>query len=165
MAAQDQIEIINSQGDIRFHPLSGGGITNIGRHPDNDIIIDSPVVAPFHAILDHQNKPYRLVALTAANPIKVSGQVLQPNSPYVLHNWDTIELDGHSLVLMEGSGGSAPMLAPTLTPAPPPTPIPPIAPPAGGAAPQTPAGDPFSHLPDLEEPERLLAAPAENRSD
>lgn len=172
MASQDQIEIINSHGEIRFHTLGGSGITNIGRHPDNDIVIESPVVAPFHAVLDHQQKPFRLVALNnSAGPIKVSGQVLQPNSPFILHNWDTIELDGHSLVVMESgaaSGGQAPVIAP----APLPVPIPPVEPPVSGVGPvagsaslAAGAGDIPSDIPDLDELDRLLSSLPEDRSD
>jgi hypothetical protein len=160
MAASDQLEIINSQGEIRFHDLSGPGITNIGRHPDNDIVIPSPVVAPFHAILDHQQKPYRIVALNSQGVIKVSGQLLEANKPRDLHNWDTIELDGHSLILMEG-GPAMGAPAPAITPAPLPTPAPILG--AGGPA----AGGlvSASDIPDLDELDRLLSALPEDHSD
>src|SRR3972149_9451418 len=118
MSAQDQLEIINAQGDVRFYSLNtGAGITNIGRHPDNDIVIESPEVAPFHAVLDHQQKPYRIVALSSESRIKVSGQILQPNAPRELHNWDTIELDGYSIILLE-SGAAVPGAAPSIAPSP-----------------------------------------------
>jgi len=159
MSAQDQLEIINAQGDIRFHPLTSGGITNIGRHPDNDIVIESPDVAPFHAVLDHQHKPYRLIALTDGR-IKVSGQLLQPNSPHELRNWDTIELNGHSFVLLEGGAAGA-VSAPTLAPAPLPTPIPPIP----GEVALAPGGDIPAGLSELEAIEQLLASIPEDRVD
>jgi pSer/pThr/pTyr-binding forkhead associated (FHA) protein len=58
MPAQDQLEIITPSGDIRFYDLDPRqGIANIGRHPDNDIVIDSLHVAPFHAVLDYSQKP------------------------------------------------------------------------------------------------------------
>jgi len=169
MASQDQIEIINSHGEIRFHTLNGSGITNIGRHPDNDIVIESPVVAPFHAVLDHQQKPFRLVALNnSAGPIKVSGQILQPNAPHILHNWDTIELDGHSLVLME-SGAASGAPAPIIAAAPLPIPIPAIDPVGMPVEPiiaaGSPSGDIPSDFPDLDELDRLLATLPEDRSD
>jgi hypothetical protein len=168
MAAQDQLEIINSHGEIRFHILNGSGITNIGRHPDNDIVVDSPVVAPFHAVLDHQHKPYRLIALNSEGAIKVSGQLLQPNIPKELRNWDTIELDGHSLILMEGGAASG-QAAPSIAPAPLPVPIPPIAPATVAAPPSSPSstldsGIP-SDFPDLDELDRLLSSLPEDRSD
>lgn len=162
MAAHDQLEIINAQGEIRFHSLNGNGITNIGRHPDNDIVVDSPVVAPFHAVLDHQQKPYRLIALNVDGAIKVSGQLLQPNTPKELRNWDTIELDGHSLILMEGGAASA-AAAPSIVPTPFPIPIPPLAP-AGPTSPTSDSSIP-NNFPDLDELDRLLSSLPEDRSD
>ncbi len=163
MPSHDQLEIIDARGEIRFHPLtSGSGITNIGRHPDNDIVIDSPDVAPFHAILDHQHKPYRLIALHPDSKIKVSGQVLQPNTPKELHNWDTVELDGCSIILMEG-GAPGVIAAPSITPAPLPTPLP--------AIPQTDAmrdaqiAPVSTDFPDLDALDQLLASIPEDRVD
>ena len=171
MATQDHLEIINSRGEIKFHSLdTGRGITNIGRHPDNDIVLDSPEVAPFHAILDHQQRPYRLIALSPDSKVKVSGQLLQPNTPKELQNWDTIELDGCSIVLMEtGAPVGAP--APTIMPAPLPTPIPPFPArrdsPASTplAAPAMPAPDLPSDLDEMVMLDKLLEMIPEDRSD
>ena len=58
MATQDKLEIIRPNGEIEFYELEPGGITNIGRHPENDIVITSPGIAPFHAVIEHR----RLVA-------------------------------------------------------------------------------------------------------
>jgi len=114
MAAHDQLELIAPSGEITFYDLDPSkGITNIGRHPENDIVIDSSTVAPFHAVLDHRQRPYQLVVVTQDNPTTVGGEPVQPNVPHVLHTWDTIELNGHSLVLVEGGGISrAPAAAP-----------------------------------------------------
>src|SRR5258708_30238745 len=107
MPAYDQLELIAPSGEIKFYDLDPGkGITNIGRHPENDIVIDNPAVAPFHAVLDHRQRPYQLVVVTQENPTSVGGQPVAPNVPHVLNTWDTIELNGHSLVLVEG-GSSA----------------------------------------------------------
>ena len=66
MPAIDQIEIIYPNGEVKFHELDAGrGITNIGRHPDNDVVIASAEVALFHAVLDHRQKPYRLSSINA----------------------------------------------------------------------------------------------------
>jgi len=47
-ASHNQLEIIGPGGRIEFYELDPGkGVTNIGRHPENDIVIDSPTVAPF----------------------------------------------------------------------------------------------------------------------
>ena len=107
MPAYDQLELIAPSGEIKFYDLDPSrGITNIGRHPENDIVIDNPAVAPFHAVLDHRQRPYQLVVVTQDNPTSVGGEPVAPNVPHVLHTWDTIELNGHSLVLVEGGSGA-----------------------------------------------------------
>src|SRR6188768_2986270 len=103
MPPRDQLELIAPNGEIKFYDLSPArGITNIGRHPENDIVIDNPAVAPFHAVLDHRQRPYQLVVVTQDLPTSISGEVVLPNVPHALRTWDTIELNGHSLVLVEG---------------------------------------------------------------
>jgi hypothetical protein len=105
----DQLEVIDPNGAISFVDLDPGrGITNIGRHPENDVVLDSPDVADFHAVLDHRHKPYQLVVVNPGSETIVSGQRVLPNVPHALNNWDTIELNGHSLVLVEGSGAAPP---------------------------------------------------------
>ncbi len=113
MPAYDQLELIAPSGEIKFYDLDPSrGITNIGRHPENDIVIDSPAVAPFHAVLDHRQRPYQLVVVTQDNPTSVGGEPVTPNVPHALNTWDTIELNGHSLVLVEGgAGGRVPSAA------------------------------------------------------
>ena len=104
--ANDQLEIIAPNGEIKFFDLNPGrGITNIGRHPENDLVIDSEDVAPFHAVLDHRQKPFQLVVVSQETETVVEGQRVPPNVPHVLQTWDTIQLNGHSLVLIEGDGG------------------------------------------------------------
>jgi hypothetical protein len=99
---QDQLEIIRSSGEIEFYNLDPGkGITNIGRHPENDIVLVSPGVAAFHAVLDHRQKPYQLVVLSQESPTTLGGQILPSNVSTPLHDWDAIQFDGHTLVLLE----------------------------------------------------------------
>jgi Bacterial Ig-like domain (group 3) len=107
MSTHDQLEIVGPGGQIRFYELNPAkGFTNIGSHPDNDIVINSPVVAAFHAILDHRQKPAQLIVLGRGGRVAVAGASVEPNSTRVVNNWDTIELDGHSLVLMESMTGT-----------------------------------------------------------
>lgn len=106
MSDQAQLQLINLKGEIRFYPLdSDKGVVNIGRHQDNDIIIDSPEVAPFQAILDHRQRPYHLIVLDQARPMKLNGQSLLPNITMLLENKSFIELAGYSLILLEEEEG------------------------------------------------------------
>ncbi|MBN2393285.1 MAG: FHA domain-containing protein [Anaerolineae bacterium] len=126
MPKTDQIEIVSPNGEIEFYDLDvAKGITNIGRHPDNDIVIDAPNVAPFHAVLDHRHKPYEIVILSEQGGTRLAGKVLSPNISTMLQNWDTLEIDSHLIILLEESGtsvASSALLKPTpaaaTTPAP-----------------------------------------------
>ncbi len=105
MPKTDQIEIISPSGEITFHDLDAAkGITNIGQHPDNDIVINTPSIAPFHAILDHRHKPYEIVILSEEGETRLAGKALAPNISTALRNWDTLEIDSHMLILLEESG-------------------------------------------------------------
>ncbi|MBN1140147.1 MAG: FHA domain-containing protein [Anaerolineae bacterium] len=108
---QSRLEIIAPGGQIEFYDLDPGrGITNIGRHPENDVVIDSPTVAPFHAVLDHRKKPYHLMVLAAGQvsaETRLQGQPLTPNIAQELHDWDTFEIDGYSLILVASSTEAA----------------------------------------------------------
>lgn len=176
MTTRDQLEIIGPGGAIRFHDLNPGkGFTNIGSHPDNDIVIDSVEVSPFHAVLDHRQKPCQIILLGRATRTLVEGQPLAPNSARPLANWDTIQLNGHTLVLMEGVAGGAtmPMVGSAYaspTPAPAPTPPLPSAIPtpmpvtvAPLPVPALPSAAGFSALPTVAAP--LLAAPIPDQLD
>ena len=102
MPKLDQLEIICPDGNIFFHDLSPDkGITNIGQHPDNDIVIDSPSVGLFQAVLDHQKKPFRIMILDKERVAKVDGKPLEPNVFQELHDWQSVDLDGFTLTLLE----------------------------------------------------------------
>ncbi len=107
MPAQDQLEIISPGGNIEFRDLDPRkGVANIGRHPDNDIIIDSPDVALFHAVLDYSQKPSHITLLNQDGETMLGGQPLSPNIPTELRNWDTIEIAGYTIVLLESMGAA-----------------------------------------------------------
>ncbi|HLF01228.1 MAG TPA: FHA domain-containing protein, partial [Anaerolineales bacterium] len=101
MPAQDQLEIIDPQGRIRFYPLDPTkGLTNIGRHLDNDLILNRPGVAAFHAMLDHRSKPYTLVVLARNEKTLLDGEPAPINVPTELKSWAAIEIGGHQLIYL-----------------------------------------------------------------
>jgi hypothetical protein len=109
MATQDQLEIIRAGGEIEFYDLDPArGVTNIGRHPENDIVIDSPSVASFHAVLDHRQKPYRLILLSQQGETLLDGRPLSPNVSQEIQHWDTLEIDGYRIMLLEYGAAGAP---------------------------------------------------------
>ena len=157
MPKPDQLEIISPNGDINFYDLDAAkGITNIGRHPDNDIILDAPHVAPFHAILDHRKKPYEIVVLSDTEETRLGGRSLPPNTAVTLQNWDTLEVDSHLLILLEETGtavgAGAPPVVSAKPSAPPPAKPAPTRPPSPAIVP---AGQP--RLPARAQPWRLNA--------
>jgi hypothetical protein len=104
MPSQAYLEIIHPNGDVGFYPLDRGkGITTIGRHADNDVVIDQPGVELFHAVLDYRQKPYQLIILGAGGEHSSSaGDVL------ALHPRDALEIAGHTLILFDDDPGAAP---------------------------------------------------------
>jgi hypothetical protein len=101
-AMTDQLEIIAPDGQIQFYDLDPvKGITNVGQHADNDIVLDAPHIAPFQAMIDHRQKPVRIVVYDEGAAAVLHGETLQANVPAEMANWDAVELDGYSLVLIE----------------------------------------------------------------
>lgn len=140
MSSYGQLEIIRANGEIEFYTLDpAAGITNIGRHPDNDIIIDSLGVAPFHAILDHRQAPYQMILLSPEGQSRIGNEALVPHTPRSLQHWDNIEIDGHRLILVEtGDVDTGPALPGVAAP-----------PPSGLSAPQAdrPVPVPYTPIP------------------
>ena len=119
MPQQGQLEIISPGGQIEFHQLDAArGVTNIGSHPDNDIVLDSAGIEPFHILVDHQERPYRIMLLGESKDTMLHGQPLASNVFQEVHGWDTIELDGYTIVLLEEDGPEAPRHLPGAAPGP-----------------------------------------------
>ena len=92
MSPRDRLEIISPAGEIKFYELDPArGVTNIGRHPDNDVVIDSPSLAPFYAVLYHQQKPYQLILLGEPKA-----------AARTLNSWEALQVDGYALMVLEG---------------------------------------------------------------
>ena len=101
MAGLFQLEIINPNGEIAFVDLDPArGLTNIGRHPDNDVVVAGPQVAEFHAVLDHRSQPYQLMVLGPPGALRINGTPATGSATYELSPFDTIELDGYVLMLV-----------------------------------------------------------------
>ncbi|NJN83787.1 MAG: hypothetical protein HC802_16935 [Caldilineaceae bacterium] len=102
MPLQDQLEIINPSGALDFHTLDAStGVTNLGRSTANDIVLDGVQVADFSVVLDHREKPYRVMALTEIGAPSLSGEAMAPNRYYEIHDWESVEVGGFSIVLLE----------------------------------------------------------------
>ncbi|RLC76708.1 MAG: hypothetical protein DRI81_09760 [Chloroflexi bacterium] len=115
----DHLEIISPVGKVEFHALDPlKGVANSGRHPDNDVVLDGPGVALFHAVLDYTQQPARLVILGRAEKTALAGRPLSPDLPTELRAWDTLEIGGYTLIPIGGAGaegGPLPAEQPTET--------------------------------------------------
>ena len=77
MPILDQLEIISPNGDVSFQALDPAkGVVNIGRHPDNDIVLDGDGVAEFHAVLDYRQRPYRFLLLDGSGGTHLEDRTL-----------------------------------------------------------------------------------------
>jgi hypothetical protein len=123
MAFGDQIEVVSPNGELRCYELDErDGVTNVGRHPSNNVVLNGPGIADFHLMIDHRSLPYQVSLLNAGVAATIGNEVMAPNRIYPLHAWETILVGGFALILMEGSGAgaSAPAATPTQAPAFPP---------------------------------------------
>lgn len=104
MPTQEQIEIIQPNGDIVFHPLNQQeGITNIGRHPDNDVVIEDATFPAFFAILDHRQIPYSVIVLNEQSHTQMEGQAIPAHTPTPIPRGISIKAHGYILVVMQGN--------------------------------------------------------------
>ncbi len=103
MTLRDHLEVVAPDGAVRFYDLDASrGVINVGRHPDNDVVLDDPEVASFHAVLDHSQRPYHIISLSQDGDTQLAGQPLPFNVVREVAPWDTIEIAGHTLMVLEG---------------------------------------------------------------
>ena len=166
MAQMDQLEVVSPSGDITFFDLDvGDGLTNVGRHPSNNVVLRGPNVADFHLVIDHRSKPYQVAVIDPGAQATVAGQPLTPGVYLPLQPWDSIDLAGYAMILVEGQGEPAytppaPSAAVPLPAATPPATTPPVTPPPGAAAPTVgPGGAPAPTPATPPVPEAAAAAP------
>src|SRR5262245_2711565 len=100
MAAHEQLEVISSSGDLTFHDLDySDGITNMGRHPSNNVVLSAPGIADFHLVLDHRQQPFQIATLVDVGTVTLNGAALRPNDYRPLHPWDHVEVSGTTIIL------------------------------------------------------------------
>jgi len=79
---------------LNAYPLVEGSTLTIGRHPDNDIIIDNRAVSSHHARVEHRGGEIELIDLESKNGTQLNGkQVTQ----CILNNKDTVTIGKHDL--------------------------------------------------------------------
>ncbi len=102
MATCEKLEIIKDGGETFFFEIDPHReVINFGSHPDNDIVLTGHGISPFHAMLDLRHKPYRFVQLNETAETTGGDQILSPSEALEVHTWDTIELGGYRITLIE----------------------------------------------------------------
>ncbi len=79
---------------LNAYPLVEGSTLTIGRHPDNDIVIDNRAVSGHHAQVEIRAGEIKLIDLESKNGTKLNGNQV---TRCVLNNNDTITIGKHDL--------------------------------------------------------------------
>jgi pSer/pThr/pTyr-binding forkhead associated (FHA) protein len=102
MAIHEKLEIIKDSGEIFFYAIEPHReYIKFGSHPDNDIVVSSPGISPYHAMLDLRSSPYQFVELNEIVETNVGDQILSPSTAREIHTEDTIELGNYRITLIE----------------------------------------------------------------
>lgn len=79
---------------LNAFPLIEGGTLTIGRHPDNDIVIENLAVSGHHARIEHRGNEVELTDLGSKNGTQCNGEVV---TQCLLNNNDTVIIGKHIL--------------------------------------------------------------------
>ncbi|MFZ1986270.1 MAG: FHA domain-containing protein [Desulfatitalea sp.] len=79
---------------LNAYPLAEGGSLTIGRHTDNDIVIENLAVSGHHARIDHHDGEITVTDLDSKNGIQRNGE---STSQCRLEDRDTITIGKHTL--------------------------------------------------------------------
>ena len=97
-------------GNEERHQLTKSTI-QVGRAPDNDVVINSPLVSGHHLRLETQTGGMTITDMNSTNGTQINGQRIQPGVPLLLRPGDPIrvgDLTGNSvrMSIETGAGGA-----------------------------------------------------------
>lgn len=92
-------------------------VVTVGRHPENDVVLDDPTLSRHHARIERRGDRYVIVESGAANGVFVNGVRVVRESD--LHPGDEIGL-GVFIAVFDAASGSGHPPGPAETPSPPP---------------------------------------------
>ncbi len=93
--------------EARIEALTGSRVT-IGRHPDNQIVLDDRTVSAHHARLERTLAGWQVVDLGSTNGTTLDGQELPYNQPVPWSNHQTLRIGPFALQWQAFSATSAP---------------------------------------------------------
>jgi len=79
---------------LNAYPLASGDVLTIGRHPDNDIVIENLAVSSHHAHVSHSNDLFELKDLDSRNGTQCNGKQV---SQCILNDKDVVTIGKHQL--------------------------------------------------------------------
>src|SRR5262245_44121646 len=82
----------------QVHEVRGKRV-KIGRGADNDIVLNSPLIAPEAAVLFHSGEGWELAALGTVNDIRIGDQRLKPGERRAVKNREVVQLWPFNLTL------------------------------------------------------------------
>ena len=91
------------------HKFKKGASVTIGRHQDNDVIIEDPAVSGHHARIESVGNRLVLIDLKSKNGTFVNEQIV---STHWMEHGDVVTIGGHSLVLDDPEGKIKPAAGP-----------------------------------------------------
>jgi len=95
--SQNQLQHINLHGKVTFYLLQQ--TTRVGHHARNNIVIETPQIALFQAIITQVEAGYQFINLTNNIAVLHNDQPIPPNTPIILNQHDIIQLAGDTLVV------------------------------------------------------------------
>lgn len=108
-----QLKIIRVCGHVDVFDLHDDiGLTNIGSHPENDIVLLGMKVAAFHLLLDHRSMPPYVLVLTNEYPTTLNSAPIYLNQAKPIADGATLHVAGHTLILFH-DGDESPHSFPT----------------------------------------------------
>lgn len=97
--------LIHSKSSTAGFPLNVDGEYRIGRHPDNDIIIDDPGASRHHGLLLARDGSFFFEDLGTGNGSMISGVPIPPKTRIEVKEGDHINIGDVRLQLVEPGGG------------------------------------------------------------
>jgi ABC-type multidrug transport system ATPase subunit len=97
MPASPVLEV--RRGDGRHELVLSPGETSIGRAPDNDVVVDDPLVSRHHARLRWDGACLRVTDLGSSNGTRVNHEEIDPRVPHPLAAGDVVRVGGVDLAV------------------------------------------------------------------
>jgi pSer/pThr/pTyr-binding forkhead associated (FHA) protein len=108
MSPQKRWVLVSPDG--RTFSLGRDRVT-IGRAPENDLVVNEPLLSRQHAVIDFDGQHYLITDLDSTYGTTLNGQRLDSRQPYRLRPGDLFTLASHTTFVVRDSEPSRPLPA------------------------------------------------------